>query len=286
MPTTIERPNAQSRRSREKTKPSAPSRPSRNPKPWETVVRIRVIGDRSTGFGSGTVIYSTPEESLILTCAHIFKLDGRKPTPPSQFPRRIMIDLFDGKLEGTDPAQVHFAESVEGKAVDYDFTLDVGLIRMRPGRQLPASRVVPASWDLQVADEGRCRRLPGRTRRDGRGTPWSDGRGSRISCRAIRTTKRSSATSPPRKGVPAGACTRSTATSPASATSQSPRGITDSTRHRDRSTACSIAIVSRHFTHRSEAIRPTCWLIEGRRDDSRRAMARWIGRSFPVAGSR
>ena len=71
-----------------------------NPKPWETVVRIRVIGNRSTGFGSGTVIYSTPEESLILTCAHIFKLDGRKQAPPSQFPRRIMIDLFDGNLKG------------------------------------------------------------------------------------------------------------------------------------------------------------------------------------------
>ncbi len=120
-----------------------------NPKPWETVVRIRVIGDRSTGFGSGTVIYSTPEESLILTCAHIFKLDGRKPAPPSKFPRRIMIDLFDGKLQGTDPAKVHFVESVQAEAVDYDFTLDVGLIRMRPGRQLPASRVVPASWELK-----------------------------------------------------------------------------------------------------------------------------------------
>ena len=37
-----------------------------------------------------------------------------------------MIDLFDGKLKGTDPAKVHFVESVEGEAVDYDFTLDVG----------------------------------------------------------------------------------------------------------------------------------------------------------------
>jgi thiol-disulfide isomerase/thioredoxin len=120
-----------------------------NPKPWETVVRIRVIGSRSTGFGSGTVIYSTPEESLILTCAHIFKIDGRKQAPPSKFPRRIKIDLFDGKLKGTDPAQVHFVDSVDGEAVDYDFTLDVGLIRMHPGRQLPASRVVPASWDLR-----------------------------------------------------------------------------------------------------------------------------------------
>jgi thiol-disulfide isomerase/thioredoxin len=120
-----------------------------NPKPWETVVRIRIVGSRSTGFGSGTVISSTEKESVILTCAHIFKIDGRKPVAPKQFPRRIMIDLFDGKLKGTDPAQVHFVESVEGEAIDYDFTLDVGLIRMRPGRVLPASRVVPASWDLQ-----------------------------------------------------------------------------------------------------------------------------------------
>ena len=30
--------------------------------------------------------------------------------------------------------------------LDYDFALDVGLIRIRPGRRLPASRVVPASW--------------------------------------------------------------------------------------------------------------------------------------------
>jgi hypothetical protein len=120
-----------------------------NPKPWETVVRIRIIGSRSTGFGSGTVISSTEKESLILTCAHIFKIDGRKPVPPKQFPRRVAIDLFDGKLKGTDPAQVHFVETVEGEAIDYDFTLDVGLIRMRPGRVLPASRVVPASWDLQ-----------------------------------------------------------------------------------------------------------------------------------------
>jgi thiol-disulfide isomerase/thioredoxin len=115
-----------------------------NPKPWKTVVRIRVIGAHSTGFGSGTIVSSTPEESMVLTCAHIFKLESRKQVPPPQFPRRIMIDLFDGNLKGS---RVHFLESVEGKAVDYDFTRDVGLIRIRPGRQLPASRVVPAHWE-------------------------------------------------------------------------------------------------------------------------------------------
>jgi thiol-disulfide isomerase/thioredoxin len=118
-----------------------------NPKPWETVVRIKVINNRSIGFGSGTIIHSTPEESLILTCAHIFKIEGKKQAPPSQFPRRIMIDLFDGNLQGTQPATVHFVEAVEGWAVDYDFTRDVGLIRIRPGRRLPACRVVPSHWE-------------------------------------------------------------------------------------------------------------------------------------------
>jgi thiol-disulfide isomerase/thioredoxin len=123
--------------------------PFTNPKPWETVVRIRVLSNFSTGFGSGTIIHSTPEESLILTCAHIFKLDGRKQVAPAQFPRRIMIDLFDGNLQGTKPAKVHFVEAVDGRAVDYDFTRDVGLIRIRPGRRLPACRVVPKHWQPQ-----------------------------------------------------------------------------------------------------------------------------------------
>ena len=118
-----------------------------NPKPWETVVRIRVLAQGSIGFGSGTIIHSSSKEALILTCAHIFKLDGQRQAPPNKFPRKIMIDLFDGKLHGEKPAQVHFVESTEGQAVDYDFTLDVGLIRVRPGRRLPAARVVPAHWE-------------------------------------------------------------------------------------------------------------------------------------------
>ena len=137
----------------------------KNPKPWETVVRIRVLGKHSTGFGSGTVIHSSPQESLILTCAHIFKLDGRKQTLPSEFPRQIMVDLFDGNLTGTDPAVVHFLEAVEGRAVDYDFKKDVGLIRIRPGRRLPASprraRALAAPTTNESPD-GRLLRGPGR----------------------------------------------------------------------------------------------------------------------------
>ena len=119
-----------------------------NPKPWETVVRIKVHGQGFMGFGSGTIIHSSPNEAIILTCAHIFKIEGRQQQPhPSRFPQRITIDLFDGKLTGQRPAQVHYAnESFEGQALDYNFNLDVGLIRIRPGRRLPYAKVVPPHW--------------------------------------------------------------------------------------------------------------------------------------------
>ena len=207
-----------------------------NPRPWETVVRIRVIGSRSTGFGSGTIISSTEKETLILTCAHIFKIDGRKPVAPKDFPRQIMIDLFDGKLRGTDPAQVRFTESVKGAAVDYDFTLDVGLIRMRPGRVLPASRVVPESWNLQSrmkvltvgCSEGRDAtawytlvRRP-RIKNFLTGNPNYEA----IECDTA-----------PKEGALEADCTRLTGMLRASATSQSLREITGFMRHRTRSTA-------------------------------------------------
>jgi len=117
-----------------------------NPAPWETVVRIRVLTEGAVRFGSGTVIQSSPEESLILTCARTFQLEGEQTKPPDPFSEQIMVDLFDGKLHGERPAHVNFVESIGGEAVDYDFNLDVGLIRVRPLRSLPASRVVPKRW--------------------------------------------------------------------------------------------------------------------------------------------
>jgi len=126
---------------------ASPPETSPNPKPWQTVVRIKVHGNGSIGFGSGTMISSTPQETLILTCAHIFKLENGPTPPPSRFPRKITVDLFDGKLSGMRPAQVHYSnETFEGEAVDYDFNRDVGLIRIRPGRRLPFAKVVPPHW--------------------------------------------------------------------------------------------------------------------------------------------
>lgn len=70
-----------------------------------------------------------------------------------------MIDLFDGKLKGTDPARVHFAESVKGEALDYDFNLDVGLIRMRPGPRVAGLSSRPGLMGPPVAHESPHRRL-------------------------------------------------------------------------------------------------------------------------------
>ncbi len=120
---------------------------SPNPKPWQTVVRIRMkMGHGYEGVGSGTVIDSDANSSLILTCAHIFKEDGRKTPPPSQCRMPITVDLFDGVLGGPRKNQVHYVETVKGEAVDYDLTNDVGLIRIKPGKVLPAAKVVPPYW--------------------------------------------------------------------------------------------------------------------------------------------
>ena len=80
---------------------------------------------------------------------------------PSEFPRKIMIDLFDGKLHGENPAQVHFVETVEGQAVDYDFSAG-----RRPDpdpARPPAARCPrrPGALGAPSADEDAHRRLLG-----------------------------------------------------------------------------------------------------------------------------
>ena len=123
--------------------------PSANPKPWETVVRIKMhFSDKEWGFGSGTVISSTPEESIILTCGHIFRVKGMKlPNRTKDFNVPITVDLFNGQAASQSPTQLgRDLQDIVGEAIDYDFDNDVGLIRIRPGKQLPVSRVVPTHW--------------------------------------------------------------------------------------------------------------------------------------------
>ncbi len=119
-----------------------------NPLPWETVVRIKMhLSSQEWGFGSGTIIYSDEKQSIILTCAHIFKLKGVRQPGPKDFKVPITVDLFDGHLTGPKNSMVGCLEKdIAGEAIDYDFNNDVGLIRIRPGRRLSASQVVPDYW--------------------------------------------------------------------------------------------------------------------------------------------
>jgi len=122
--------------------------PKAIPRPAETVVRIMVRMPNSVSFGSGTIIRSTPEESTILTCAHTFP---QTYGPPRQGPPgEIAVDLFDGKSNGHSVDQ---AETVAGKLVDYDVSQDLGLVTIRPGRQLLASPVVRPGWEPEVGAE-------------------------------------------------------------------------------------------------------------------------------------
>jgi RNA polymerase sigma factor (sigma-70 family) len=122
--------------------------PSSNPKPWETVVRIKIkLTDEEWGFGSGTVISSSAEESIILTCGHIFRLKDHAQPLPKEFRVPISVDLFGNQFVGRQPTRLACTDKdISGEVIDYDFTNNVGLIRIRTGRRLPASRVVPTSW--------------------------------------------------------------------------------------------------------------------------------------------
>ena len=143
----------------EGTEPASDDSPERDRdgqeqhRPWETVVRIKVYNHlskprASIGYGSGTIIHSTEDESIILTCAHIFHIDEMRQAPsPSKFPLKVKVDLFDGRLSSGKTPQVHTTESdIAAEVIDYNFSGDVGLIRIRPGRKLPFSRVVPPGW--------------------------------------------------------------------------------------------------------------------------------------------
>jgi RNA polymerase sigma factor (sigma-70 family) len=120
------------------------------PLPWETAVRIKVRrpGGEPVGFASGTIIRSTPDEAIILTCAHTYEVaSGQKQPPPQEFRDPIEVDLFDGQLHG--PAErpyLHPTGSLVGELIDIDLAGDVGLVRIRPGRVLKTSPIVPDGW--------------------------------------------------------------------------------------------------------------------------------------------
>jgi len=108
----------------------------------EASVRIKAYWENSVGYGSGTIIRSTPDHSLVLTCAHTYKQDGDQ--AGSRPLKRIQVAVF--QQNGTEPWSEAIADSFSGELVAADFDRDVALVLFRPGRVFPVARLVPPAW--------------------------------------------------------------------------------------------------------------------------------------------
>ncbi len=95
-------------------------------------VRLKVEDPQGYSFGTGTIIDVHNDEALILTCGHIFR--------DSQGQGVITVDLFaDG-----------VPRSVPGQLISYDSeNTDLGLVSVRPGREITPIRVAPANFRLE-----------------------------------------------------------------------------------------------------------------------------------------
>jgi thiol-disulfide isomerase/thioredoxin len=116
-----------------------------NPSPWQTVVRITVHSQTSIGFATGTVVHSSPEASLVLTCAHEFAGRKKQVLAGKPFNLPIKVRLFDGNPKG-NPPHVSPGELIDGTMLSADFDRDVALVMIKPGRELPYSRIAPDSF--------------------------------------------------------------------------------------------------------------------------------------------
>jgi thiol-disulfide isomerase/thioredoxin len=92
--------------------------------PVAATVRI-MIGN---SIGSGTIVHSDQDKSIILTCSHIFKTKSKS----------ISVEVFGshaGKYDGTE--------------ITHDPATDLGLIEITPGRLLPSVPIVPKTWQAK-----------------------------------------------------------------------------------------------------------------------------------------
>ncbi|APW61198.1 sigma-70 family RNA polymerase sigma factor [Paludisphaera borealis] len=118
----------------EEPKPPAPDAPARVISyPTESTIQIQIEGEK-TITASGTVISSTPKETIILTSARIFPPGAAKISV--NFTAAIRMDISNW---------VSTIQTV-GELIDSDLTRNVALVRIVPGRVLPASPIVPRNW--------------------------------------------------------------------------------------------------------------------------------------------
>lgn len=106
--------------------------PSLDARYLDPSVRIRIKDSKGLNLGSGTVIFSEPGTSIILTCGHIFRnLEDNSV---------IEVDLFVDNVK---------SETLVGQPIKYDQKSDLGLILLPTTEPVVAARVAPGQFTLQ-----------------------------------------------------------------------------------------------------------------------------------------
>lgn len=129
------------------------------PAPLQTAVRTRAFtttsypnGLRLAQYGSGTIIYSAPDQTVILTCAHAFSA-WDKTTP-------IEVDLFDGVPHGPTE-QAEKVQTLKATRLILDNAVDLAILWISPAKPLKASRICSVDYAITAGDPMRvtgCRK--------------------------------------------------------------------------------------------------------------------------------
>lgn len=104
-----------------------PRGPSAMEQAMAASVRLKVEDASGFSYGTGTVVHSHGNESLVITCGHIFR-DSKGQGP-------IHVDLFAAGTRST----------VRGSLLHCDLDRDVALVTIRTEKPLPVARVAPAN---------------------------------------------------------------------------------------------------------------------------------------------
>ena len=105
--------------------------------PLAASTRIRVKDGSKVHFGSGTIIDSQDDRSIILTCGHIFRGMSREAV--------VEVDVYSNPKARP--------QTIIGKVVRSDLGSDLGVVEISPKRKLPFVRLATSSESLVVKDK-------------------------------------------------------------------------------------------------------------------------------------
>ena len=102
----------------------------------ERLLRCSVRMYRETAgarfYGSGTIIYASDTQAIVLTCAHLFQSTSGLGQP-------VMVEWF-----GAEPPRTY-----RGQLIARDRNADLALVRIQTDRKLPAARVASTGLSLK-----------------------------------------------------------------------------------------------------------------------------------------